>query len=75
MIELQDLEVEGWWSAALWRVSTISNLPVNSTVASHNGTIHGDLLILREGESMTLGPRDVMMKWFKFPPSDPIRRP
>lgn len=65
MIELQDLEVDGWWSAALWRVSTTSNLPVNSTVASHNGTIHGDLLILRGGESMTLGPRDVMIKWFE----------
>ena len=65
MIELQDLEVEGWWSAALWRVDQASNLPVNGTVASHNGTVHGDLLILREGESMTLGPRDVMIKWFE----------
>ena len=65
MIELQDLEVEGWWSAALWRVDQASNLPVNGTVASHNGTVHGDLLILREGESMTLGSRDVMIKWFE----------
>jgi len=65
MIELQDLEVQGWWSAALWRVDRSSHLPVNGTVEIHNGTIHGDLLILTEGESMTLGPRDVMVKWFE----------
>ena len=64
MIELHDLEVEGWWSAALWRVDSVANLPINGTVATHNGTIHGDLLILREGESMTLGPQDVMVRWF-----------
>ena len=66
MIELQDVEVEGWWSAALWRVDTVANLPINGTVATHNGTIHGDLLILREGESMTVGPQDVMVRWFEI---------
>lgn len=66
MIELHDLEVEGWWSAALWRVDPVANLPINGTVATHNGTIHGDLLILREGESMTVGPQDVMVRWFEI---------
>jgi len=64
-IELLDIHIEGWWSAALWRIDNTTYLSPDEFFSNHTGSVTGDLLILGPNESFTVGESNLSIRWIE----------
>ena len=64
-IEFEKIHFDGWWSSVLWKIDNTSHLSPDKYFSHHNGTVTGDLLILKPNETLTVGSENLSLKWIE----------